>query len=289
MMASETKEDVLHEDVARARSYYDSDDAEAFYSTVWGGENIHIGLYQDEAESIADASHRSVETLAKKLAPLHKASHVLDMGSGYGGTARYLARTFGCRVTGLNLSEVENQRARSLNEKHGLHDRVQIVQGMFEAVELPDAHFDAVCSQDSFLHSSDRAQVVAEAARLLKPGGVFVFTDIMQADDCDPKRLQPIFERIDLSSLGSPEFYRNAAELHGLEEVAFEDNTHHLITHYSRVLSETVAKEDVLRQRISNAYLDRMKRGLDLWVNAGRDRQLVWPLFTFRKPAEQAN
>lgn len=76
-----------------------------------------------------------MERLARHLEPLDKSSRVLDMGSGYGGTSRYLASTYGCRVVGLNLSEVENERARRLNAEQGLADRIDIVDGSFEAVD----------------------------------------------------------------------------------------------------------------------------------------------------------
>ena len=98
--------------VRTAREYYNSNDADTFYSTIWGGEDIHIGLYSDANDSIFDASRRASAFLAEHMGPLNSSHHVLDLGSGYGGTARYLARTFGCQVTGINLSEVENEPAR---------------------------------------------------------------------------------------------------------------------------------------------------------------------------------
>ena len=142
-----------------------------FYSTIWGGEDIHIGLYNDEADSIATASRRSVERLARHLEPLDKSSRVLDMGSGYGGTSRYLASTYGCHVVGLNLSEVENERARRLNEEQGLADRIDIVDGSFESVDAESGSFDAACSQDAFLHSGElRGQVSDDYLHRMKQG-----------------------------------------------------------------------------------------------------------------------
>eukprot|EP01147_Barroeca_monosierra_P002627 gene2627-5529_t len=269
---------------AKAQSYYDSSDAETFYSTIWGGENIHIGIYTEQEDSIADASHKAVENLVAHMPCLNTNCHVLDLGSGYGGTARYLASKFGCHVTGLNLSEVENERARRLNKEQGLADKITIIQGTFENVDLPNNIFDVVCSQDAFLHSGNRAKVVAEAARLMKPGGIFVFTDIMQADNCDKERLRPILERIHLTSFGSPASYRKAASMSGLVEEHFVNLTDHLVTHYSRVLNDMLTNEAKLRGRVSDDYLARMEKGLELWVSAGRDNQLVWPLFVFRKP-----
>jgi sarcosine/dimethylglycine N-methyltransferase len=270
--------------VSTARNYYNSDDAEAFYSMIWGGEDIHIGLYEGEQDTIAAASRRSVENLARRLEPLDASSRVLDMGSGYGGSARYLTRTYGCDVVGLNLSDVENERARRLNQEQGLADRIDIVDGSFEAVDAADETFDAVCSQDAFLHSGERARVVAEAARVLKPGGVFAFTDIMQADNCPDGVLDPILARIHLSSLGSPSSYRAAATAQGLEEaMSFTDLTPQLVTHYGRVLAETEQREAALHGKISDAYLRDMKTGLARWVEGGEQGYLVWGIFNFRK------
>ncbi len=275
-----------YEVVETAREYYNSDDAELFYSTIWGGEDIHIGLYNDEAGSIAVASRRSVERLARLLEPLDESSRVLDMGSGYGGMSRYLAHTYGCRVVGLNLSEVENERARRLNEEQGLADRVDIVEGTFESVDAEDGSFDAVCSQDAFLHSGERHRVIAEAARVLRPEGRFAFTDIMQADDCPGGVLDPILERIHLSSLGSPSFYRETTAAAGLDEIGFTDLTPQLVNHYSRVLAETEARDEELRGQVSEDYLRHMKRGLVRWVDGGAKGYLIWGTMSYCKRPE---
>ncbi|EGD77878.1 methyltransferase type 11 [Salpingoeca rosetta] len=270
----------------RARECYDTPDAELFYSNVWGGENIHVGMY-NTTRDIADASHRTNMRLAPMLEPLDASSAVLDLGSGYGGTARYLARTYGCKVTGLNVSDVENKRAVALNKQHGLQDKVEIVLGTFEDVDMPNASFDAIFSQEAMLHAGDKANVVAEAARMLKPGGRFVFTDVMRSDDCDESKLQPIYDRLHLPSLASPSFYRAAAAKHGLDEIGFEEDTANFTAHYSRVREDLIAREQELRQQnISEAYLDRMKNGLLHWVAGGRNGLLCWGFFSFRKPAK---
>src|SRR5699024_6611413 len=117
-------------------------------------------------------------------------SHVLDIGAGFGGSARYLARTYGCRVSCLNLSEVENERNRRMNEEQGLSDLIDVVDGSFEDLPYEDNHFDVVWSQDAMLHSGDRVRVLEEVDRVLKPRGDFVFTDPMAADNCDRAALR---------------------------------------------------------------------------------------------------
>lgn len=271
--------------VATARDYYNSSDADLFYARVWGGEDIHVGLYETDHEPIFDASRRTVAHMGDLIGELSEKDRVIDLGAGYGGAARYLASRFGCRVVALNLSEVENERDREISRDMGFGEQIEVVDGSFEDVSFDDASFDVVWSQDSFLHSGDRESAIREAARILKPGGVFIFTDPMQADDCPEGVLQPILDRLHLETLGSPAFYRAECAKHGLEEIGFEDHTHQLTRHYGRVLEETKRRESELVGEISQDYIDHMKRGLEHWVNGGENGHLAWGIFRFRKPA----
>jgi glycine/sarcosine/dimethylglycine N-methyltransferase len=143
-----------------------------------------------------------------------------------------------------------------------------------------------VWSQDAILHSDERAGVLAEVTRVLKPGGHFVFTDPMQADDVPDGVLQPVYDRLQLNSLGSPRFYREAAEALGLEVLAQEDMTKHLRNHYDRVREDLIANYDKLRASGASAeYLDKMIVGLENWVKAADAGHLAWGIQLFRKPA----
>ena len=270
------------EAVQVARDYYNSDDADNFYATIWGGEDIHIGLYNAPDEPIREASGRTVQHMASLLSiePTHQA---LDIGSGYGGAARYLAASFGCSVMALNLSEKENERARQLSAERGLSDKIEVVDGSFEAIPAADNRFDVVWSQDAILHSGQREKVLQEVARVLKPGGHFVFTDPMQADDCPGNVLQPILDRIHLETLASPRFYREHLTRLGLQEVCFEERTDMLTQHYSRVLQETEKHQAALTQTVSAEYVERMKQGLRHWIDGGERGYLAWGVFVFRK------
>ena len=127
--------------------------------------------------------------------------------------------------------------------------------------------------------------MLAEVWRVLKPGGYFVFTDPMQADDADPKALQPVYDRLQLSSLGSPRFYREAASALGFERVSHDDLTAQLRNHYARVREELLANYDKLRENGASAgYLDKMAVGLENWVKAADQGHLAWGIQLFRKP-----
>ena len=94
--------------IETAKNYYDSADADTFYALIWGGEDIHIGLYQGANDDIAAASQRTIAHMTKQLSVKPEA-HILDLGSGFGGASRYLASNHGAHVTALNLSSVENE------------------------------------------------------------------------------------------------------------------------------------------------------------------------------------
>lgn len=275
--------DINLEAVDIARDYYNSEDADNFYSTIWGGEDIHVGLYLSDNDTIFDASRRTQERMLKQVDAPGADSRVIDLGSGYGGSARFLADRYGCRVTALNLSEVENERARKLNREQGLDELIEVVDGNFEELPYEDETFDLVWSQDAFLHSPAREQVIKEASRVLKPGGDFVFTDPMQSDDCPEGVLQPILNRIHLDSMASPEFYRKTASTYNLEEVAFEELTVHLKRHYSAVLDETIKHETELQSRVSEEYIRNMKTGLQHWIDGAEKSYLAWGIFHFKK------
>lgn len=272
--------------VETARDYYNSDDADNFYFHVWGGEDIHIGLYESADEPIAKASARTVERIADRIsAPLSQAdARVIDLGAGYGGAARHLSKRFGCQVLALNLSEAENQRDRQMNKTAGLDHLIEVVDASFEDIPAPDSSFDVAWSQDAILHSGHRDKVMDEVDRVLKPGGELIFTDPMQADDCPEGVLQPIFDRIHLSSLGSFAFYRAQAERLGWEEIEIVDLTENLITHYARVADTLREQRDNLRGKVSENYVERMLTGLGHWVEGGRNGYLSWGIMHFRKP-----
>lgn len=271
------------ETVAKAEEYYDSTEADSFYRNVWGGEDIHIGVYESPDEDIAIASRRIVDVMAGQLAGLGKNSRVIDLGAGYGGAARRLASKYGCKVTCVNLSQTQNAINADANEKAGLSDLIDVTHGSFEDIQQADGLFDVAWSQDAILHSGDRARVLDEIHRVLKPGGQLIFTDPMQRDDCPPGVLQPILDRIHLTSLASFAFYRDALASRGFVEVAMSLMLDQMRTHYVRVGEELKGRYDEIVDLSGREYVDNMLRGLDFWVSGADSGYLAWGTIHFRK------
>ena len=302
-MASEnSKSQLLDTDVKNAstvskvtsttRDYYDSATADTFYHTLWGGQNICVGIYDKPDDPIALASQRTVERMAAMAIPITAQTRVIDMGAGYGGSARYLARTYGCHVTCVNLSPVQNERNEQKCQEEGLEHLIDIVEGTFEDLPLPDHSFDLVWSQDAFAHSGDRERVIAEIDRVLVSHcGKVVFTDIMEKESVDREALKAVLTRVPLDYFGTVGFYHKEFASRGLVNKGFQDWTKHMTIHYGRVFEELEKYEaerptnnqiDVGEQAIK-VFEDNMKNGLRAWVEAGNAGNLVWGAFTWSR------
>ncbi len=270
------------EEIEVARSYYNSDDAHNFYYRIWGGEDLHLGIYNSHDDPIFEASRRAIDRIASYADKIDKNTKVIDFGGGFSGSARHLAKKFGCHVTVVNLSETENELGRKMNKEQGLDHLIDIIDGSYDSVPMEDNSFDVVWSEDAMLHSNNKIQIMKEAKRLLKPGGDFIFSDPMQTDDCDESVLQPIYERINLSSMASPGYYKKIAENAGLKLVDFEELSQHLAIHYGKVLEETEKNEEDLKNYVSEEYIQNMKTGLKNWVKGGNEKNLTWGIFHFK-------
>jgi SAM-dependent methyltransferase len=123
----------------------------------------------------------ATEELAALLAP-SAGENVIDIGSGLGGPSRYLAATYGCRVSGVDLTPEFVETATALTTRVGLSDKVDFRVG--SALDLPfsDASFDCAWSQNVAMNIEDRPRYYAEMRRVLRPGGRLAIQDVAMGD-----------------------------------------------------------------------------------------------------------
>lgn len=111
--------------------------------------------------------------------PLGTARTVLDLGCGTGAAARAVARRpeFGGRITGVDLSPHLVAAGRRLAAEEGLSDRIAFRVGDSQALDEPDAAFDVVIAHTLLNHVPEPESVLAEAARVVRPGGTVAVFD----------------------------------------------------------------------------------------------------------------
>jgi cyclopropane fatty-acyl-phospholipid synthase-like methyltransferase len=119
----------------------------------------------------------AVELAASRL-QIGPTSHVLDIGSGIGGPARYLAYRYGCRVTAVELQPDLNAVAEDLTRRSGLAGLVTHVCDDAAAHRLPHASFTVAVSWLAILHMPDRRRLFGNVAPCLEVGGKVLIEDL---------------------------------------------------------------------------------------------------------------
>ncbi|ODV13259.1 MAG: SAM-dependent methyltransferase [Rubrivivax sp. SCN 70-15] len=114
-----------------------------------------------------------------QMARVDATKRVLDVGSGIGGTSRCLAREFGCRVSGIDLTDEYCNAAAMLSDRIGLAELVDYRQGDATSLPFPDASFDIVWSEHAAMNIPDKPRLYAEMHRVLKPGGTLAIYDVL--------------------------------------------------------------------------------------------------------------
>jgi len=160
-----------------------------------------------------------------RLAAIKAEDRVLDLGSGIGGPSRYLAKTFGCRVLGIDLTPEFCRVAAMLTERTGLTEKIQYQQGDALEMAIADQSFDVVWSQEVAMNIADRDRLYAEIRRVLKPGGRYVFADVVASDGRSPHFPVPWAREPSASFLLTAEGTRQKIEAAGFYLRALEDQT----------------------------------------------------------------
>jgi len=217
------------------------------------------------------------------LAGIDADCHVLDVCCGLGGPSRWLAHNFGCRVTGIDLTESRITGAGRLTLMAGLDDRVAFRQG--NALDLPfdDRTFDIVVSQEGFCHIPDKDRLVAECARVVRPGGRIAFTDILTTDRTSDAMLERLQAEMTFQDLSSRDGYRDRLEREGCEVVEIQD----LGTEWRDILAERLTMyrglKDQTVERFGKAHFDKWDRAYGFFVGLYETGELGGGRFLARR------
>jgi ubiquinone/menaquinone biosynthesis C-methylase UbiE len=185
------------------------------------GGTIHYGYWlgPDDDSSFTQAAERLTDIMIGKL-EVSPGDMVLDLGCGMGRPAIRLARETGVHITGISVSANDVERASALARSEGLSDRVRFQRADAMSLPFPAGSFDAVWALESILHMPDREHVLREVARVLRPGGQLVLSDVFQRLPV-PEESRPVLDHLlatwMISSLADLDDYPRMIRAAGLE------------------------------------------------------------------------
>ncbi|MCC7276135.1 MAG: class I SAM-dependent methyltransferase [Alphaproteobacteria bacterium] len=213
-------------DAAPVTRHYASDGiAERLIAALRAASGPDVPINPDTLAPLDHFHGRGVVATKELVAILdpRPGEEILDIGCGIGGPARWIAAHFGCRVTGIDLTEAFCRAAQALGEATGLSDRVAIRHGSATDLPFPDAAFDRAYSQNVVMNIADKAAFYREAFRVLRPGGVLALSNIVAGPGGPPIFPVPWAASPETSFLATVDETRGQIAAAGFEILSFRE------------------------------------------------------------------
>jgi ubiquinone/menaquinone biosynthesis C-methylase UbiE len=201
------------------RTDFKESDVQGFYSGPAGSlwelcmtEEIHSG------------GKETTNVMAKALG-LKPGMHVLDVCSALGAPARHIVKDHGVQVTGLDFTDAYNEEANKRTKAAGLDKSILFVRGNAMDMPFPAETFDVVWGQEAWCHVLDKDKLIAEAFRVLKPGGKLGFTDWIVTGQIADAELKPLMEMMAFPNMQSFTGWQEAMKKVGFKVLDAKDET----------------------------------------------------------------
>ena len=168
------------------------------------------------------------------LLQVAETDHILDVGSGLGGPARYMARRFGCRVSGVDLTAEFCDVARHLTALLGLAERVSIAHGDALTMPFGDAAFDGAYSMNVSMNIADKRALYRDIHRVLRPGAWLMLSEVAQGPGGEPDFPTPWARTASSSFLSTEAETRANLEASGFAIESLRDTTEAALAYGAR-------------------------------------------------------
>jgi ubiquinone/menaquinone biosynthesis C-methylase UbiE len=180
--------------------------------------------------------------LMERLQP-SPTDHLLDIGSGLGGAARFVADRYRCLVTGIDLTREYVEAGRDLCEWVGLNDRVSLHHANALSIPFPDGTFSAAYMLHVGMNIEDKSKLFSEAARIMRSGSLFGIYDVMRTGDGELNYPIPWATTRESNAVARLEQYRTALQSAGFE-ILSERNRRDFALAYFNQLQPKVSATD---------------------------------------------
>lgn len=281
------------------KEYYSNKNISNFYKTVWGGDCIHVGMYDlNENTSITERNNmESIKLLIKntirnkcdvmyKLIRMYNYNNryiIADFGSGFGGTARFIAESF--NNNNNNTNDTPNNIVHNFNIdcydissdnshvntnktlKSNVYNNITIYNRSFTDTLAENNYYDFVISEDAFIHIDDKNDIFKEINRVLNKNGLLIFSDIIRTENANKKDIDEVCNRIGVSRIISDKEYIDLANKHGLKICNQIEYNEDMLKHYKNI--KIIAEKTFVKNNNNEDYIKdyhKIINGLDNWI-----------------------
>ncbi|MEO5874972.1 MAG: methyltransferase domain-containing protein [Streptosporangiaceae bacterium] len=275
---------------------YTEQDVQQFFDTTltaylsfWDSNGVlHTGYFAGPGDTdYQAASDRTSEILAG-YTELGPDSHVLDVGCGCGNYLLDLAGWTGCSGHGLDLSE---ERVKFARDKLTAHPdrRLTFDHGSATAMPYADGTFSHVVSQDAMCLIPDKPRTHAEVYRVLRPGGLFVFSDFLQPkEEVSERARRHVYDRVRWNGGFSLVGYQQALETAGFEIVLARNVSDHLRQTYSVLGVTATERAASAPDEATRDWMLGFAESCGEMLIAIDDGEFGWGILVARKKGENA-
>jgi cyclopropane fatty-acyl-phospholipid synthase-like methyltransferase len=244
---------------------------------------MHMGYWDAATHSHSQSLVNMNREMAARIQP-RAGERVLDAGCGLGGSAIWLAKAYGVRVTGINLHAEQLKLANGFARQHGLTDQLQFLQQDFHYMAFKDESFDVVWAQEAVAHSPQKEIFFSEAYRVLRKGGRLVMEEGLRFSRPYPERDERLLQRW-LAGWAVPDLatgseYIAWAQQAGFSDVRLDDVTSHARPSLRRLyVAGTILYPRSIYRRMRGQALESRMRNLEgarlQWRALNRGRWLL--------------
>lgn len=269
--------------------YYNSKQHQEFYKNLWGGESIHIGIYDDlEEELLENANPETIKKGGKNKCELMwklirtyckdiNIYKIADLGSGYGGTARYIYQKIKEKNNTPNIDCYDLSFTNCIeNTKKNIKCDfdISVFNRSFCDTASSANNYFIIISEDAFIHVSDKTPIFEEVFRILFKG-YFIFSDIILTENANMENINEVYERIGISKMESFSSYKKLGEDHGFHYCNFIPYNENMLKHYS--LLESILNKNGITEN------NNILKGVQNWIKHIKNGNITSGIFIFKK------